>query len=94
MPKEKISGVNPVLVDEATGQVDEVADQPIVEVRWNGWPDCYVSVVTRLNTCEVAPAGEDILASYGYHVELDRDGINQVIRKLRRARDQSFGRDE
>jgi hypothetical protein len=94
MPKEKVSGINPVLVSEATGEVVEVEDQPIVEVRWNRWPDCYVSIVTRLNTCEVSPPGVDILASYGFHVELDRDGINEVIRKLRRARDQAFGRDE
>jgi hypothetical protein len=30
----------------------------------------------------------------GMHVDLDRKGINDLIRKLRRARDQAFGRDE
>lgn len=94
MPKEKIAGVNPVLIDETSGEVSVVEDQPIVEVRWNRWPDSYVSLVSRLASCEVSPAGEDILASYGFYVELDRDGINDVIRKLRRARDQAFGRDE
>lgn len=30
----------------------------------------------------------------GWHVTLDREGINRLIRVLRRARDQAFGRDE
>lgn len=30
----------------------------------------------------------------GFYVDLDRTGINKVIRDLRRARDQAFGRDE
>jgi hypothetical protein len=30
----------------------------------------------------------------GMYVDLDRAGINKLIRNLRRARDQAFGRDE
>jgi hypothetical protein len=30
----------------------------------------------------------------GFYVDLDRSGINKMIRDLRRARDQAFGRDE
>ncbi len=30
----------------------------------------------------------------GFYVSMDRDGINKLIRNLRRARDQAFGRDE
>jgi hypothetical protein len=30
----------------------------------------------------------------GMYVTLDRSGINRLIRNLRRARDQAFGRDE
>lgn len=30
----------------------------------------------------------------GMYVSLDREGINKLIRNLRRARDQAFGRDE
>jgi hypothetical protein len=30
----------------------------------------------------------------GFYVDLDRKGINDLIRNLRRARDQAFGRDE
>ena len=88
MPKEKVAGV--VSFPEDGSDVDE----PIAEVRWNRWPDSYVSLVTRLRDCEVSPPGQDILASYGFHTQLDRDGINHLIRNLRRARDQAFGRDE
>lgn len=34
------------------------------------------------------------LAEDGYHVEMDRRGLNDLIRKLRRARDAAFGKDE
>jgi hypothetical protein len=94
MPKERVAGVNPVFIDEESGEENSGEDHPVVEVRWHRWPDSYVSLVTRLRSCEVPPPGEDILASYGFHVELDRDGINEIIRKLRRARDQAYGRDE
>lgn len=30
----------------------------------------------------------------GWHVDLDRSGINRMIRALRRARDSAFGKDE
>jgi len=33
-------------------------------------------------------------AGNGYYVDLDRESINRLIRNLRRARDQAFGRDE
>jgi hypothetical protein len=32
--------------------------------------------------------------SHGWFCDLDRRGINELIRHLRRARDQAFGRDE
>lgn len=34
------------------------------------------------------------LARSGHYVQLDRTTINELIRTLRRARDQAFGRDE
>ena len=34
------------------------------------------------------------VAQDGWHIDLDRRGINDLIRNLRRARDQAFGRDE
>lgn len=32
-------------------------------------------------------------SAYGWFVELDRTGINRLIRTLRKARDQAFGSD-
>lgn len=34
------------------------------------------------------------VAQDGWFLDLDRNAINQLIRNLRRARDQAFGRDE
>jgi hypothetical protein len=51
----------------------------------------------QLNGVQVATINEDaVLGSVerGLFVDLDRAGINQAIRVLRRARDQAFGRDE
>lgn len=87
MPKERVFGTERLPTDSGD-------DIPLVEVRWNRQPDSYLSIVTRLRNCEVSPPGEDILAAYGLHVELERDGVNLLIRHLRRARDQAFGRDE
>jgi hypothetical protein len=39
-------------------------------------------------------AGQAIPRAFGNYVQMDRRGINQLIRNLRRARDQAFGRDE
>lgn len=39
-------------------------------------------------------AGQRIPRAHGVFMDLDRRGINQVIRHLKRARDQAFGKDE
>lgn len=36
----------------------------------------------------------EYLVTDGFYVDLDRRGVNDLIRHLRRARDQAFGRDE
>lgn len=41
-----------------------------------------------------ADSGMDGLPFNGWFVHLDRAGINRLIAKLRRARDNAFGRDE
>jgi hypothetical protein len=40
--------------------------------------------------------GDDVVhvAQDGWFIDLDRYGLNNLIRNLRRARDQAFGRDE
>jgi len=80
----------------------------IVEVGWHA--GSHVQIATRCvravdaeTPYEPEPgepgasedlAGQSIPRSFGLYVELDRRGINQLIRHLRRARDQAFGRDE
>ena len=84
MPKEKID--------------DFVTDQFSVTVGWER--DKYVQIATVYNPGaknayaaieEMKAEGE---AFTGWHTTLDRDHINRLIRVLRRARDQTFGRDE
>ena len=69
---------------------------PIVEVRWNRDAG-YVQVVSKATAPDdgrvVGDSGESDVTD-GYHVDLGRDAINRLIRNLRRARDQVFGRDE
>ena len=56
-----------------------------VELKWNR--EQYVQIAT-VNT------GEPQLAEVrGWFADLDRAGINQLIRALRKARDQAFGSD-
>lgn len=55
-------------------------------------PGGLTSVVTRTAEGEVAATRE--VWSKGFYVSLDRAGINNMIRYLRRARDQAYGRDE
>lgn len=69
---------------------------PLVDVRWNR-EGGYVQIVTRAQRADggrVADDSPDSHVTDGMYVDLDRAGINRVIRNLRRARDQAFGRDE
>lgn len=52
------------------------------------------AALARGEVVETTQVLEPISCEYGMYVELDRHGINQLIRNLRRARDQAFGRDE
>ena len=85
MPKEAVYG-EPLTVENATDE------QPIVEVRWSRETG-DMQIVTRVKEYEVSL---DALPSckYGMYVTIDRRGVNDLIRHLRRARDQAFGRDE
>jgi hypothetical protein len=72
------------------------------EVSWRA--DSHVQLATA-NTHSTLRLGEDGRGSderdetiqgdpfFGWHVTLDRDGINRLIRALRRARDAAFGSD-
>ena len=59
------------------------ADSSRAQVGWSREAE-YVQLVTNDGGDENA----------GQFVTLDRDGCNKLIRTLRRARDQAFGRDE
>lgn len=56
-----------------------------VAVRWD-----RTGIVT-VDTADAIDRGVE--GVFGPHVHLDRDGINRLIRALRKARDQAFGAD-
>lgn len=81
MPKEIVIDRNEFNQDAARGLR--------VEVRWNRETEyCQVATVAD----EAPGAGGS--GAEGWFVSLDRRDINDLIRHLRRARDQAFGRDE
>lgn len=83
MPRETISGIG----------YD-------VKVGWDR--DGSVQVATEMPTSETGPQDlHGLLATFGVgdhprglYATLSRAGVNDLIRTLRRARDQAFGRDE
>lgn len=84
MPKENID--------------DMVTDGFRAKVTWRAGETGYVQLAT---VSENSPfkwppqEGCDDKGDFdGWHVTLDRAGINRLIRVLRRARDAAFGRDE
>lgn len=103
MPKEVVYGQGlPYGTPEKPGPA-----RSIVEVGWH--PGSHVQVATRCVRAddgmvyEAQPgepgadedlAGQSIPRTHGFYVDLDRQGINLLIRNLRLARDKAFGRDE
>ena len=86
MPKEIIYG-------------DEPYTEPgvsIVEVRWGRETGDMQLVTKAVNRTTGERLSDDAGIHYtdGMYVSLDGRGINDLIRNLRRARDQAFGRDE
>ena len=81
MPKEI------VLQDPEFGPMDEVR-QGLVQVGWQSEQE-FVQVATMSRH----PVTKETNVE-GFFVSLDRRGINDLIRYLRRARDSAFGRDE
>lgn len=54
----------------------------------------YRAMCDNLGRTTQYPTGPLTPAFDGWHADLDRAGVNRLIRTLRRARDQAFGRDE
>lgn len=73
-----------IVIDQEQFNVDETRGLR-AELRWGR--EGYVQLAT------VADAGPPE-GLEGWFVTLDRTGINDLIRHLRKARDQAFGRDE
>lgn len=91
MPKERIDarpGYN--------SDGDEGKGRSVVEVLWGretGHCQIVSKAVDRF-TGDRLSDDEGIHYTDGMYVDLDRRGINNLIRALRRARDQAFGKDE
>lgn len=94
MPKESVYGLQhggPAIDADAPPPV-----VPIVDVLWNR-EGGFVQVASKAVTADggrVAADSEEAHFTDGMYVDLDRTSINKLIRNLRRARDQAFGRDE
>lgn len=84
MPKEYVYGIATVL---PPGPQDSGSTrESIVGVGW-GRDQGMVQLGTVYDRDSYDPC-------LGVYVDLDRNQINKLIRVLRRARDQAFGRDE
>jgi hypothetical protein len=84
MPKENIN--------------DQVAEGFRVEIGWgSNVPNerlGHVQIATVNQHSPFAFEGDESREAFdGWHVTLDREGINRLIRSLRRARDSAYGAD-
>ncbi len=97
MPKETVFGEQcPGLGDRPDPAPEVPPKVPLVDVMW-GRDQGTVQIVTKASDPWGGRwAGESPETHFtdGMFVDLDRKGINRLIRNLRRARDQAFGRDE
>lgn len=83
MPKE--------IVLESWGSGPEDSEmEACFQVGWQPYPIGHVQVVTFAR----AKVTHDSDTDSAQFVTLDRDGINEAIKNLRRARNQAFGKDE
>ena len=92
MPKEAVYGSEAPFEPDGPGV-------SVVEVVWNreqGFTQVVSKAVRRIDHGPLVESPEPGAIHYtdGFYVNLDRKGINDLIRNLRRARDQAFGRDE
>lgn len=95
MPKEVIYSCTRPFVRDDEGHETPAQDQPPgtgqpvyqrgVHVGWSR--DRYVEVGVGV----FSPSTE--IGSDAHYTDLDRDGINRLIRSLRKARDAAFGAD-
>ncbi|HET6917760.1 MAG TPA: hypothetical protein VFH56_16855 [Acidimicrobiales bacterium] len=97
---EKVIYESPVLTVDSN--VDPIGEHvykvgPVVQVGWHKDAWVQVSIEADPSYFRFAaehPDGETSHRSTVYSEPLNRDELNKLIRTLRRARDQVFGRDE
>lgn len=90
-PHPNPDGTNADSRIELQWQRHPAGDVRLATTRWagDGPPD-----TTRAYLDPLGPDAELRYAWDGRYVELDRDQLNHLIRQLRTARDQAYGRDE
>lgn len=85
MPKEIIVGEVIYWDDKALADGD--GEERLINVGWG------TGHIVQIATSSRASITHDTLHD-GFWVNIDRDGINELIRALRKARDRTYGRDE
>lgn len=99
MPKETIKSCKAFTINKPIpGRPDVTYALPVedvIHVGWSNFTDGWVQVASlRSETIPDGPAGPAHLSQpVGLYVNLDRKGINDLIRALRKARDRTFGSD-
>jgi hypothetical protein len=103
MPREYVHGSEGVLMEPlpeegshpvgariigSHGQLFRVLEEGLVSVSWGDEQE-HVQVSTLTRVPETFETKQE-----GPYIDLDRRGINDLIRHLRRARDRAYGRDE
>jgi hypothetical protein len=100
MPREFVFGTEPVVAETAlpddqrpvigrdeNGNLLVMVEEGLVSVGWSSEAG-HVQVATLTRDTVSKETRQE-----GVYIDLDRRGINDLIRHLRRARDQAFGRD-
>ena len=95
MPRERITSTTVPEFDvtvawnrDGTVQVASIAAD--ADERLRNWTESAPAGSTEPET----KPGTSFRLFNGWHVDLDRSQVNDLIRVLRKARDQAFGRDE
>jgi hypothetical protein len=95
MPKESVYGIQ-----HTYDPNDDHPMVPTVDVLW-GREGGYVQIVSKVEDAHggrwIKSEDDSVPETHftdGMHVDLDRNSINKLIRDLRKARDQAFGKDE
>ena len=88
MPKEIVND-RYLMPNQLTGEGPQPDTIPFVRVGWNRDAGDVQIATTAPDGVSLQPTPE----GNGWFVNLDRDGINRLIRALRKARDAAYGSD-